>query len=442
MDGYVVFVAGAVPGDKVTARVFRKRKKFAEAVLLEVLEPSPLRTDHRCKYFGTCGGCKWQHVSYDAQLEAKTQSVKEAFEHHGGFESVLVRPTIAAVDIYYYRNKMEFSFSANRWLTPEEIASKKEFDTSFALGLHVPGNFAKVVDLTECHLQSELSARLVNAVREFVLEREWTPWHTRRHTGYLRHLVIRQAALTDEFMVNLVTSHFDPEKMTLFETFLKADFPEVSTLVNTINSTVAQTAFGEESHVIYGSGVVHDRIGDNTFEIASNAFFQTNTKQAEALYRVAAEFAELQPDDLLYDLYSGAGTISLYMAPKVKHVVGVELIEEAVQNARQNAKANGIENVTFVTGDMMRLFNESFISKYGRPDVLLVDPPRAGMHPKVVKQIELLAPERFVYVSCNPMTQAHDLAMLTDIYEVEYIQPVDLFPHTHHIESVAKLRKK
>ena len=442
MDGYVVFVAGAVPGDTVKARVFKKRKKFAEAALLEVVTPSPLRTEAKCSYFLTCGGCKWQHVNYDSQLEAKTQSVKDAFEHHGGFESVQVEGTIGAEETYYYRNKMEFSFSAGRWLTPNEIASGEEFDTSFALGLHVPGNYAKVLDLNECHLQSELSMNIVNAVRDLALENEWKPWDTRRHVGYLRHLVIREAAKMPELMINLVTNYVDEERIAQFATFLKDRFPQVTTLVNTINSGVAQTAFGEEAHVIFGSGVIHDKIGDCTFEIASNAFFQTNTKQAQTLYEVAAKFADLKPEDLVYDLYCGAGTISCFIAPHVKHVVGVELIKEAVQNARKNAKANGIENVSFITGDMMKLFNAAFVKKHGRPDVLIVDPPRAGLHPKVVEHIKELAPELFVYVSCNPMTQARDLALMADTYDVDIVQPVDLFPHTHHIESVARLRKK
>ena len=442
LDGYVVFVSGAVPGDTIKARVFKKRKKFAEAALLEVIKPSPLRTDPKCKYFLTCGGCKWQHVQYDAQIDAKRQSVKDAFEHHGGFDSVDVLETIGAEETYYYRNKMEFSFSAGRWLTPDEIASGKSFDTSFALGLHVPGNFAKVLDLTECHLQSELSASIVNGVRKFALKQDWKPWHPRKHIGFLRHLVIREAAKTDELMLNLVTSHYSEERIGLFADWVKKTFPQVTTLVNTINSGPAQTAFGEEMHTVFGSGVVHDMIGDSTFEIASNAFFQTNTKQAQRLYEVAAEFAELKKDDLVYDLYCGAGTITCFMAPSVNHVVGVELIEEAVQNARKNAAANNIENVTFVTGDMMRLFNTAFIEEYGRPDVLIVDPPRAGLHPKVVAQIAALAPDRFVYVSCNPLTQARDLSMLADQYDVEVVQPVDLFPHTHHVESVAKLKKK
>lgn len=440
LDGYVVFVPGAVPGDRVKARVYRKRKKFAEAALLEVLEPSPLRTEPKCSYFGTCGGCKWQQVNYQAQLDAKTQSVQESFQHAGGRPDATVHPAIGAEELFYYRNKMEFSFSAGRWLTPEEISSGKDFNTSFALGLHVPGNFAKVLDLHECHLQSEWSASFVNAVRAFSLQNEWTAWHPRKHTGYLRHLVIREAANTDEVMVNLVTSHHDSDRMDQFASWIKETAPQVTTFINTINSGVAQTSFGEEAHTVFGPGVIHDRIGDHTFEIASNAFFQTNTRQAETLYRIASEYADFKPDDLVYDLYSGAGTISLYVAPMVKHVVGVELVEEAVQNARKNAEANGISNVTFETGDMMKLFNEEFIARHGKPDVLIVDPPRAGLHPKVVRQIGDLAPERFIYISCNPHSQAKDLSYLTDTYEVEQVQPVDLFPHTHHIESVAQLK--
>ncbi len=440
LDGYVVFVPGAVPGDRVKARVYRKRKKFAEAALIEVLAPSPLRTEPTCSYFGTCGGCKWQHVDYQAQLDAKTQSVRESFEHAGGRSDVTVHPALGAEDRYYYRNKMEFSFSAGRWLTPDEISSGKDFNTSFALGLHVPGNFAKVLDLHECHLQSAWSASFVNAVRTFCLENEWSAWHPRKHTGYLRHLVIRQAANTEEIMVNLVTSHHDADRMAAMSTWIQETAPQVTTFINTINSGVAQTAFGEAMHTVFGPGLIHDRIGDHTFEIAPNAFFQTNTRQAETLYRVAAEYAALTPDDLVYDLYCGAGTISLYVAPKVKQVIGVELVEEAVQNARRNAAANGISNVTFETGDMMTLFNEEFIACNGKPDVLIVDPPRAGLHPKVVRQIGELAPERFIYVSCNPHSQAKDLSYLTDTFEVVQVQPVDLFPHTHHIESVAQLR--
>ncbi|MFQ5569003.1 MAG: 23S rRNA (uracil(1939)-C(5))-methyltransferase RlmD [Rhodothermales bacterium] len=441
LDGYVVFVAGTVPGDRVRARVVKKKKNYAEARLIDVLTPSPLRTEPRCFYFETCGGCKWQHVAYSAQLEAKRQSVQEALTHHGQFEGVEVRPTMGAEEVYFYRNKMEFSFSTHRWLTPKEIATGRDFDTDFALGLHVPGHFYKVLDLHECHLQSELSIRLVNGVREFVKVQAWKPWDIRQHTGFLRHLVIRLGTHTGEVMVNLVTNGYDEARMAELAVYLQMEFPEVTTLVNTINTGVAQTAYGEAMHTIYGPGVIHDMIGPYGFKIAPNAFFQTNTRQAQRLYEVARDFADLRPDDLLYDLYCGAGTISLFMAGEVQRVVGVELIEEAIANARANARDNGIDNCTFAAGDLMKMFTPGFVQEHGRPDVLIVDPPRAGMHPRVVKQIAQLRPERFVYVSCNPMTQARDLALLSDVYTIEAVQPVDLFPHTHHIENVVKLKR-
>lgn len=442
LDGYVVFVPGGIPGDRLRVRIVKTKRKYAEAVTLDVLKPSPDRTEPVCSYFGTCGGCKWQHVTYEAQLEAKTQSVREALEHHGGFEKISIAPAIGANPIYRYRNKMEYSFSAQRWLTSDEIASGRAFDTSFALGLHVPGNFSKVLDLTECHLHSETGVRVVNFVRRFVREKEWRAWHVRNQTGFLRYLVLRSGHATGEFMVNLVTSDYDSERMESLSSELQKVIPEVTTFVNTINRGVAQTAYGDEIHTIFGPGVIHDRIGPHIFEIASNAFFQTNTAQAERLYDVAAGFAELKQNDLVYDLYSGAGAISIYVANRVSRVVGVELVPEAVENATRNAKTNSIENVSFFAGDMMRLFDEEFIAKHGRPDVLIVDPPRAGMHPRVVKQIRRLRPERFVYLSCNPLSQARDLKMLADTFSIEAVQPVDLFPHTHHIENVVKLRAR
>lgn len=440
LGGYVVFVAGAVPGDRVRARIVKRKKSFGEARLLEVLEPSPLRTEPRCEYFWDCGGCKWQHVAYEAQLEAKRQSVAEALAHTGGFRDVEVRPTIGSERSYFYRNKMEFSFSAHRWLTDWEIASGEDFDRDFALGLHVPGRFDKVLDLQACYLQSELSVRLVNATRAFARAQGWAPWDVHAQTGFLRHLVIRTPEHTGEVMVNLVTNGHDAERMVAYADLLHREFPEVTTLVNTVNTGLAQTAFGEAMVTIFGPGVVHDRIGRYTFEIAPNAFFQTNTRQAERLYEVATQFAEFRPDDLVYDLYCGAGTIALFVSEHVRCVVGVELVEEAVANARRNAETNGVANTAFVAGDMLRLFTPEFVEEHGRPDVLIVDPPRAGMHPKVVEQIAALRPERFVYVSCNPQTQARDLALLRDHYRLEAVQPVDLFPHTHHVEAVAQLR--
>ena len=442
IDGYVIFIQGGIPGDKLRVQIRKAKKKYAEATILEVLEPSPDRIEARCQHFGTCGGCKWQHMSYDAQLAAKKQSVEDALTREGGLENIKVNDVIGAETIFRYRNKMEFSFSADRWLTDAEIKSDEQFDKSYALGLHVPGNFSKVLDLKECHLHSEIGEKLLNRFRVFSLENQWKPWHIRNHTGFLRHLVLRKSANTADFMVNLVTNGYDEEKMAACAELFKTEFPEVTTFVNTVNTGVAQTAFGEAIHTIYGPGIITDKIGRYTFEIAPNAFFQTNTHQAENLYRVAADYADLKPTDKVFDLYSGAGTISIYVAEKAGHVTGVELIEAATQNAKRNAEANGVENVTFLTGDMMKLFKESFIEEHGRPDVLIVDPPRAGMHPKVVDQIIRLRPERFVYVSCNPISQAKDLAKMKDAFEIEAVQPVDLFPHTYHIENVVKLRAR
>ena len=453
--GYVVFVAGAVPGDRVRARVFKRKRSFAEARIQELLEPSPLRVEPRCEYFAACGGCKWQHVGYEAQLEMKRDHVEGALRHEGELDltrfgadglPVEVRPTLGVEgEPYFYRNKMEFSFSAGRWLTDWEIASGEALDKGFALGLHVPGRFDKVLDLHACYLQSEWSARLVNGVRAFAKEHGWTPWDVRAHTGFLRHLVVRTPAHTDERMVNLVTSARDDDRMAAFAAWLQAEFPEATTLVNTVNRGVAQTAFGEEEVVVFGPGVVHDRIGEHTFEIAPSAFFQTNTTQAERLYAIAAEFGELRPTDLVYDLYCGAGTISLFLAGQVERVVGVELVEAAVANARASAEANGVDNCTFVAGDMLALFTPDFVAAHGDPDVLVVDPPRAGLHPKVTEQIAALRPERIVYVSCNPRTQAKDLQRLmaeTDNgYQLTAVQPVDMFPHTHHVENVIALRR-
>jgi len=438
IDGYVVFVEGAVPGDRIKAYVHNTRSSYAEAKLDTLLTPSEYRTTPRCRYADTCGGCKWQHVTYDAQLDAKRQSVAEAFEHHTEFEPVEVQPTIGSEKTFFYRNKMDFDFSADRWLTRDEIDSGKEFDTDFALGLHVPGNFFKVLDLQECHLHSPLSVRLVNGIRAFVKERGWPAWDIRNHEGFLRHLVVRTGENTGDCMVNLVTYGAPKDRISAFATFLQDEFPEVSTFVHTNHKGKSQNPEGEEQ-VVFGPGVIYDSIGNYRFEISPSAFFQTNTLQAERLYEVAREFADLQPTDRLYDLYCGAGTISLFMSASVQEVIGAEIVDAAVDNARTNAEMNDVHNCRFVSGDLKEIFSADFVSNHGPPDVLIVDPPRAGMHKDVVAQISDLAPERFVYVSCNPQTQVRDLERLRDVYTVDAVQPVDMFPHTPHVENVVRL---
>jgi 23S rRNA (uracil1939-C5)-methyltransferase len=440
--GFVVFVEGGVPGDRVRAQVRKKKGAWAEARVLEVLEASPLRTEPRCEYFATCGGCKWQHVTYEAQKEMKRQAVADALRHTGGFDldalGVEVRPTIGgdpeALDggAYFYRNKMEFSFSARRWLTDDEIATGAAFDRDFALGLHAPGRFDAVLDIHACYLQSEWSVRAVNRIRAFAQANGWTPWDTRQFKGFLRHLVIRTPAHTEERMLNLVTSNYDEEKMAAFSTFIRNELPETTTLVNTVNSGTGQTALGDQMVTLFGPGVVHDRLGPHLYEI--------NTRGAERLYAVAAEFAGFRPEDLVYDLYCGAGTISLHVADRVRHVVGVELVEEAVANARVNMVENGVDNCSFIAGDMLKVLTPEFFDEHGRPDVVIVDPPRAGLHPRVAERLAEVRPERLVYVSCNPQTQARDLDLMRHAFEITAVQPVDLFPQTAHVENVVALR--
>jgi 23S rRNA (uracil1939-C5)-methyltransferase len=440
VDGYVVFVDGAVPGDRVRAYVHNTKSNYAEAKLDTLLAPSDLRVEPRCRYAEACGGCTWQHVAYEAQLDMKQQSVREAFEHHSGFADVEVRPTIGAETPFFYRNRMDFDFSADRWLTRDEIDTGTDFDTDFALGLHVPGNFFKVLDLQECHLHSELSARLVNGIRDFVKEQGWAPWDIRNHEGFLRHLVLRTGERTGDCMVNLVTHGAPEDRLSAFADFLHSDFPEVTTYVHTNHTGKSQNPEGEEQ-VVFGPGVLYDEIGDYRFEISPRSFFQTNTLQAERLYEVARTFAEFRPSDRLYDLYCGTGTISLFMSEHVDAVLGAELVPDAVANARSNAERNDVDNCTFVGGDLKDLFTSAFVEEHGDPDVLLVDPPRAGMHKDVVAQIADLAPERFVYISCNPQTQVRDLERLRDVYRVDAVQPVDMFPHTPHIENVVRLTR-
>ena len=434
----VVFVDGAVPGDRVRASIIRKKKKYADARLVELIEPSPLRTDPACRHFGVCGGCKWQHVQYNAQLEAKAMSVREAFEHTGGNTALHVDPIVPSDSPFRYRNKMEFSFSAARWLTQNEIDSGEPVDRSFALGLHVPGNFEKVLDLKECLLVDPVGERLVNRVRDFAREKGWDPWNVRTQEGYLRHLVLRVALRTNQAMVNLVTSWPDEARLDAFATLLRTEFPEITTLVSTVNSGVAQTAYGK-STTIFGPGSIEDQIAGKRFRIGPASFFQTNTAQADKLYAAAGEFADLTAGDHLYDLYCGAGTIGICLSDKVKSVVGLDVVPEAIRDAKANVALNNVSNCTFMQGDAGKLFNESFVARYGKPDVIVVDPPRTGLHPAVVEQLAQLRTGRLVYVSCNPQTMARDIAMLDGVYRLDRVRPVDQFPQTHHVEAVARL---
>jgi 23S rRNA (uracil1939-C5)-methyltransferase len=442
-NGMAVFVSGCVPGDEVRAQVTKTRKRHAEARTLEVLRPSQHRVEPPCIYFGDCGGCKWQNLDYAEQIRWKRQHVIDSFQRIGGLENVEVRETIGCPDIYFYRNKMEFSFGDQRWLTEREIASGEQFDRDFAVGLHVPGRYDKVLDVHQCWLQSELSNRILNTTRDFAKQLGLTIYNTYTHTGLLRNLVIRHSRATGETMVILVTSDDATDVIEAYADMLQREIPEVTTLVQGVNRKKAQIAFSEETRLLYGPGTITERIAGNEFTISPFSFFQTNSAQAERLYDEALKAADLQGDEAVWDLYCGAGTITLALARRAKHLLGIELNEGSVMDARENAGHNDITNVEFIAGDLKDVIQHPEI-QHGppRPDVLVTDPPRAGMHEDVVRRILELEPERISYVSCNPTTQARDCALLAEKYDVEYVQPVDMFPQTYHIETVAKLVRR
>ncbi|MBI3005392.1 MAG: 23S rRNA (uracil(1939)-C(5))-methyltransferase RlmD [Ignavibacteriales bacterium] len=443
-NGFVFFVTGAVPGDIVTARVFKVKKNYAEAKVVRVERPSPLRVQPRCKHFGPCGGCQWQHVEYQAQLRFKQQRVVDAFQRIGGFTSLDILPIIGSREPYFYRNKMEFSFSNKQWraLMPDK-ERVPEPEGSVFLGLHVPQRFDKVLEIEECHLQSETSNRILNATREFVRMKKIPVYDSLREIGYLRFLVIRQSIRTGELMVNLVTYDDRPDFMREYVGAMRREIPEITTIVNTVNSRKAQIASGDVEKVYFGEGVIHERIGEFVFTISASSFFQTNTAQAEQLYDSARAMAGLQHSDVVYDLYCGTGSIAIFISDAVKKIVGFESSESAVRDARRNAAANNVDNCDFVLGDLKEVITKgkAGLDSRGRPDVVITDPPRSGMHEKVVEELVALAAPRIVYVSCNPATQARDVNLLCrEKYELKRLQPVDMFPHTYHVDNVALLQ--
>lgn len=443
-DGYVVFVEGALSGEKVRAEVYKSKGKFAEARLNEILAPSPDRRDAICQHFGTCGGCAILHMKYEAQLATKTAQVTDIFERIGKIPNPPVRPAIGVLEHeYHYRNKMEFSFSEQRWLTEEEIAAGDVQDR-FALGLHIRGRYDRVLDNQVCYIAHPSIPKLLELTREFARKNELRVYDPDNvPDGLLRFLVVRNSFHTGEMMVNLVTSAHDAQMMSKYAEVLKRELPEVTTLVNNINGRRAAVAMGDKEHTIFGPGFITDNIGAPKYQISANSFFQTNTEQAETLYNVGKEFADLKSDDILWDLYCGAGTISLFVAPNVEHVLGVEVVEAAIADAHANAARNGISNVDFISGDLRKvLLDPDILSSYRKPTVMIIDPPRSGMHPDVVREVLELAPERISYISCNPATQARDIELMLEHYELEALQPVDMFPQTWHIECVAKLRRR
>lgn len=443
VDGLAVFVYGTAPGDIVKARIIKKKKNYREAKLLEVLEPSKDRITPKCQHANVCGGCSWQHVPYAKQLEYKGQQVADHITRLGGLSDTIVHPAMGSESDFYYRNKMEYSFSNRRWLTREEI-NRDEFvdDSGFAAGMHAPGRFDKILNLNECHLQRKESFDILDFVRNYCIQHDIPPFDAMKHEGFMRHLMIRNSFHTDDFMVNFVTYQDDQKLIKKLSDELLQEFPVITTIVNNINDTKSPTSIGRIEKVIHGPGYIVDKIGDHTFKIHPNAFFQTNTAQAERLYETAREFADLKNGEVVYDLYCGVGTLSLFMSQKAEKVLGIELVDVAVENARFNAKENNVGNVSFIKGDMKDVFTQEMVNEFGAPDVLITDPPRAGMHPDVVKRLKELKVPKLVYVSCDTSTMARDLKELAEVYDVLEVQPVDMFPQTYHVEAVAKLRLK
>lgn len=443
IDGMAVFVKNTAPGDVVKARVRKKSKRYCEAQLEEIITPSSIRVEPICRHADVCGGCSWQHVPYSEQLRFKTRHVADHLKRIGGFTELEVAECLSSEHELNYRNKMEYTFGARRWLTYDEIKAGADVEQKFfALGMHIPGRFDRILDLQECHLQDPVSFRILDFVRDYAMEHELQPYDTHNKTGYLRNLMIRNAFHTDDLMVNLVTYRNKPEVFKPLSEAILEQFPEVTTLINNINDTWSPTAVGRYEEVYHGPGYITEKIHGLDFRIEANTFFQTNTLQAEKLYQTAIDFARISPDDLIYDLYCGVGSLTLCLAKQAEKVLGIEVSESSVQKARENSAANKLSNAFFETGDMKDVFSSEMNDKYGTPDVLVTDPPRAGMHEDVIHQIRELKPERIVYISCNSSTLARDLAMLSDLYSVDKVQPVDMFPQTYHIETVAQLTRK
>ena len=447
VNGLVVFVDRTIPGQRVLVRITRKKSSYAEARVLAVLEDSPQAIAPRCTHFGTCGGCLWQNLPYEEQLKVKRDMVWECLAHIGGLLHDVVLPALPSPQIYYYRNKMEYSFATRRWLSQEEIdRNNLEKPRNFALGLHVKRFYDRVLDIEECHLQSPLSVAILKLVRRFALASGLPPYNTFDHTGFWRFLVVRDSKHTGQILVELITA---PDRSTAspieqLASLLLAEIPEITTLVHGVSAKKAQIASADTQEVISGPGYIEERFGDLQFRISSGAFFQTNSRAGKILVDQVLAGCALTGPEVVWDLYCGTGTMAIGLASGARKVIGFELNQEAVTDAKINARLNGIDNCEFVMGDLVGLLNNpsALIEQYGDPDIVVTDPPRAGMHPSVIKQLVALAPPRIVSVSCNPATLARDLKMLTEKYRLLRVQPVDMFPHTPHIEAVAVLERR
>ena len=436
VNGLAVFVKQAIPLDVVIARITKKKKQYAEARIDTLLEPSPFRITPPCIYSGFCGGCKWQFMNYEKQLDYKQQHVVESFEHIGLIKDVSVHTTIPSKLVFGYRNKMEFSCSDRRWLLPKDM-DRDDIDRTFALGLHVPGTFDKVLDTKTCLLQPELGNHILEQVRRFIKSSGVPVYGLRSHSGFWRFVMLRHSAAYDQWMVNIITAAEDRKTVQPLADQLIESNPKIVSVINNITSRKAGVAMGEYEILLAGTACIRDKIGLFEFEISANSFFQTNTLGAERLYETVKVYAGLTGKETVLDLYSGTGTIAIYLAADAKEVIGLEIAQSAVIDAENNCRINRISNCRFILGDLRKTLGQVI----ARPDVMIIDPPRSGMHGDVVRQVLEMQPKRIVYVSCNPATMARDIGLMKESYSVLEVQPFDMFPHTHHIESVARMER-
>jgi len=439
-DNKVIFVKGVAPGDICDIQITKSKKNFAEGYPVVIKRASGERTQSFCQHFGVCGGCKWQHIDYSFQLEHKQKLVEEAFQHPVKLPTPQIQPIIPSKKTQFYRNKLEFTFSNYRWLENDELKSEEKLDRR-ALGFHLPGRFDRILDIETCYLQDDPSNDLRNAIREFVVRKNYSFYNFKTHQGFLRNLIIRNSTL-DEIMVIVQFGEDDPGKIDTMLSFIKEKFPAVTSLQYVVNTKKNETFSDLEVQLFSGQPYITEKLADYSFRIGPKSFFQTNSEQALTLYNRAVEMAGLTGKEIVYDLYCGTGTISLFLSRHSAKVLAIDNIPEAIRDAEINSHLNKVNNIHFVAGDLKDTLTEELITEFGNPDIIITDPPRAGMHPNTVHKILSLLPERIVYVSCNPATQARDISLLTDQYEITTLQPVDMFPHTHHVENIALLTKR
>ena len=442
VDDMVVFVPYCVPGDIVDIQVTKKKHSFMEARVERIVKPSEERCEAVCKHYGVCGGCKWQILPYPAQLRYKQQQVTDNLTRIGKIKLPEISPILGSKHIYAYRNKLEFTFADRKWLSWDEIHAAgglDQIDNSYGLGFHITNCFDKVLDIEECHLMPDINNRIRNGIRRFARDHGMSFYNEHTHQGQLRTLILRANHKGEIMLILSFGEPLDDNGFALLE-WLHSEFPEIVSLQYVVNTKYNDTIGDLDIQVFFGADHIMEEMEGLQFKVGPKSFYQTNTEQAYELYKVARDFAELTGEELVFDLYTGTGTIANFVAKQAKQVIGIEYVPEAIEDAKVNAKLNLLDNTLFFAGDMKDILNEDFITQYGRPDVIITDPPRAGMHEDVVKTILFAEPKRIVYVSCNPATQARDLALLDEKYEVTKVQPVDMFPHTQHVENVVQLK--